>query len=417
MQTRLPLEGIKVIEFTSTAVGPIIGKYLADCGATVVRLESHKRLDVLRFAGPFKDRKPGYERSGYNACYNSSKYTASVNLGTPGGLAIARKLVLWSDIVIENLKVGMMSKWKLDYANTSKLKPELIYLSSTQQGQTGPHANVVGWGIMPAALAGMVEICGWADRDPVSPSGSYPDWLVPRFGLTLIMAALLSRKRTGKGLYMDVSQFECTLLMLAPAMMDYFSNGHDFQRRGNRVPYAAPHGVFPCSGDDNWVAVAVTSDAEWQALCRVMGKATLAEDPKFVTLTARKQNEDELDEIVAQWTMVHEAVEVERILQKAGIAASYVKRCTDLFEDAHLNARGHFTYLNHPVIGKHAYENPSFVLSRTPVQARWAAPLVGQDNSFVLGELLGMNEEEISDAFARGELTSDADVVYGQAAR
>ena len=409
METRLPLEGIKAIDFGWVATEPIAMRYLAHHGTTVIRLESHTRLETLRTSGPFRNNISGVDRGGQFTNNNSSKYGASLDMTKPGGRELAIKFIMWADIVSEGFSPRAMKNLKLDYETVSKLKPDIIYLSTSQQGHSGPRAMVAGYGTQLAALTGMHYISGWPDRQPSPPYGAYTDYICPHFEVAVIMAALDYRRRTGKGLYIDQSQFETGAHFIAPPIMDYFVNGRVMGRNGNRLPYAAPHSAYPCQGNDRWVAIAVFTDEEWQAFSRVVGNPEWTKDPKFATLLGRKENEDELDRLVGKWTVGYPAEKVEAMMQAAGVAANVVESNKDLFEDPQLQHRGYLQYLEHPVIGRHAYESPAFRLSKSPFRM-FPSPCLGQHNEYVYKEILGLSDDEIGDLYAEGVITTEANL-------
>lgn len=414
MKKEQALEGIKAVDFGWVGTGPRHAKYLADHGATVVRIESHTRIDVLRLQPPFKDNIPGINRSAFFSCSNTSKYGVSLDVSRPKGRDIALRLIKWADVLTEGFTPGTMKRLGLDYANARQVKPDIIYLSTCQQGQDGPHARFAGYGNLGAALAGMAYLSGWPDRDPTLPHGVYNDYVAPRFGLVCILAALDYRQRTGKGFYIDLSQVESVLHCMAPPIMDYFVNGRIMQRSGNSLAYAAPHGVYRCKGEDRWVAISVFTDEEWKAFCGVIGEPTWAKESRFVSLVKRKDSEDELNALVSQWMINRSAEEVESMMQNAGIAASVVEDSRDLFEDPQLQHRGYFRMLDHPVIGVHAHEGPGFILTKTPSQERHA-PCLGEHNEYVYKEFIGLSDDEIADLIAEGVITSELNLPeYGR---
>ena len=295
-------EGIKVADFTWVGVGPITIKNLADHGATVVHIESHTHLDTLRMTPPFKDGVAGVNNSAFMADYNTSKYGVSLDVNKPKGVEIARKLILWADVVAESFSPRAMAKWGLDYETIRKLKPDIIYYSASQQGHGGPHSGFIGFGMMMASLSGYAHLTGWPDRDPATPYGAYTDFISPFFGSAALVAALDHRRKTGVGQHLDLSQLECGLQLIAPVQMDYVLNGNEMIRDGNRDPRAAPHNAYPCLGNDSWCAIAVFTDEEWTSLCMVLNRPDIVRDPRFATLEARKANEDELDRLIGEWT-------------------------------------------------------------------------------------------------------------------
>lgn len=399
---RQVLEGVKVADFSWVGVGPLSVKYLADHGATVVHIESTTHPETLRLAPPFRDNIPGINRSGFFANYNTSKYGVSLNLAHPKGREIARRLIMWADIVAESYTPGVMARWGLDYESVRRFKPEVIYLSTCQMGQTGPHAGHPGYGTALSALAGFYHITGWPDREPAGPYGAYTDFLNFRLGGIAILAALEYRRRTGRGQYIDLSQLEGALQFIAPLILDYTVNGRVAGRQGNRAPDAAPHGAYPCKGEDRWCVIAVYTDQQWEALREAMGDPPWARDERFQTLLGRKRHEEELDGHIAGWTRGKTPEEVMTLLQGRGVPAGVVERPEDLFNDPQLRHRGHFVVLHHSEIGPHSYDGIPFKLSKTPGRLRMPAPCLGEHNRFVYREFLGLTDAEIDALEAEG---------------
>ena len=388
------LEGIKVADFSWVVVGPVVTRCLADFGATVVRIESATNPDILRVSPPFKDGLPGLNRSAYFANYNANKYSLSLNLKHPKGPAVARRLVTWADVVCESFTPGTMADLGLSYDNLKKMKPEIIMLSTCNLGQTGPLAQQPGFGTQLVSWAGLTHLSGWPDRVPAQPYGAYTDFIAPHFAIAGIVAALDYRRRTGKGQHLDISQLETAIQFLAPVMLDYSVNGQVWIRSGNRCIQAAPHGVYPCRGEDRWCAIAVSNDQEWQVLCRTIGHSELEHDPRFDTLANRKQNEDELDRLIGLWTREHQVEDVMHLLQGAGVACGIVENGKDIHEDPQLQHRHHLQALNHPEIGLHSYDTQSFQLSETPARLERPGPCLGEHNEYVCKDFLGMSDEE-----------------------
>lgn len=398
------LEGVKVADFTWVGVGPVTTKYLADHGATVVRVESTTRTDILRRLPPYKDEEPGVDRSGFFANFNTNKWGLTLNLSTPKGIQVAKRLIAWADIVAENFSPGAMGKWGLDYESVKKIKADIIYYSASSQGQGGPHGRMRGFGDTLVSLTGLTHITGWPDVAPTPPHGAYTDFIAPRFGAVSILAALDYRRRTGKGQHLDLSQLETALQFIGPLILDCSVNGRIFDRVGNSDPYAAPHGAYPCQGEDRWCVIAVYTDEEWNALCKVMGNPPWSRDDKFSTLSMRKENQEELDKLIGGWSKDYTPEQVMQTLQKEGVAAGVVQRPSDLFSDPQLAHRRHFVVLNHREIGPHAYDGIPFHLSETPGELARAAPCIGQDNEYVLKEILGMSDEEVAELVVTGAL-------------
>lgn len=399
-----PLEGVRVVDFTWALVGPISTKALSDWGAEVIKIEARSRPCSVRIAGPFKDGIPGLDRSGDFAQYNTGKLSVALNLTHPRGMDMAKRFISRADIVVENFAGGVMERMGLGYEELKKTKPDIIMLSSCMQGQTGPHALSRGNGYLLTALAGFMEIIGWPDRAPTPPEGPFMDFVAPRFNALAILAALDYRRRTGKGQYLDLSQFENGMHFMAPLLLDYAVNGHVATRMGNRCERAAPHGSYRCSGDDRWCAIAVFTDQEWRDLCRVMGDPPWTTEAKFATLSARKLNEDELERLIETWTIDLLTEDVMHRLQAAGVPAGVLENGQDLLErDPQLRHRGAFQELNHPEIGKHYAPRPHYILSKAPVELQ-RAPLLGEHNEYALKTILGLSDEEIAELVVEGVL-------------
>lgn len=388
------LRGLKVADFAWFISGPLVARFLGDYGAEVIHIESSIRPDNMRGTLPMKDNTPGINRSAAFARYNSSKYGVTLNLSKSRGLEIARKIVAWADVVVENFSSGTMERLGLGYGDLRKVNPDVIMVSLPMFGHDGPLAKHPGLGSQLADLIGFGHLTGWPDRAPVSPPGAYTDFISPYYAVSAIMAALHYRRRTGKGQYLEISQYEAGVHFVAPLVMDWFVHGRQLTRDGNRCPGVAPHGVYRCSGHERWCAITVFTEEEWQSLCNVMGQPDMACDPRFVTMMARWHNRGILDQLIESWTMEHAAEEVMMLLQEAGIAAGIVSNGQDVNEDPQLNGRGFYRELSHPEIGTHRYLMPPFRLSKTPGEPRMPAPCLGQHNEYVYREILGMSDEE-----------------------
>lgn len=398
----LPLEGVKVLDFSWVVAGPAATRYLADYGATIIRAESATHLETLRITGPFRSNVAGQDRSAYYANYNAGKYSFCLNLNHPKGPELARRLVLWADVVVESYSPGVMKRFGLDYPSLRRLKPNIIMASTSQMGQTGPIAQYRGFGAQASALAGFCHITAWPDGEPVGPYGAHSDAISHRYLLIAILSALEYKRRTGKGQYIDVSQFECALQFLSTVLLDYGINGRVASGRDNQDPYLAPHAAFRCLGEDRWCVIAVTSDEEWKAFCSAVGKPEWIDDPRFSTLLSRKRNEEGLNRLIEEWTKVRTPEEVMLKLQAAGVPAGIVERGEDLHKDPQLEHRRHFWRLPHAEIGVHAYDSPGFRLSKTPGRVAWAAPLLGEHNDYICTQVLGMSNGEFAELVAEG---------------
>lgn len=389
-------------DFSWFISGPLVARFLGDCGARVVHIESGARPDNMRSTLPMKDNIPGINRSAAFARYNGSKYGVTLNLGHPKGVELARRLAAWADVVVENFSSGTMERMGLGYGDLRKANPEIIMVSLPMFGHSGPLAGHPGLGSQMADFAGFGRLTGWPDRPPVSPPGAYTDFVSPYYAVSAVMAALDFRRRRGRGQYIEVSQYEAAVQLVAPLVMDWFVRGRDAGRRGNECPGMAPHGVYPCLGDDRWCAIAAFSEEEWRRLCCAMEMPDLAWDPRFVTVIARLRHREELDGLIGGWTRQHAAAEVMSRLQQEGVAAGMVCNGRDQNEDPHLAARGFYRELEHSEIGWHRYLMPPFRLSRTPVGPSRPAPCLGQHNEHVYRGILGLSDEEFVNLLNEG---------------
>jgi|FaiFalDrversion3_1042247.scaffolds.fasta_scaffold00794_3 crotonobetainyl-CoA:carnitine CoA-transferase CaiB-like acyl-CoA transferase len=399
----LPLSGLRVLDFTWGMVGPTSTRYLADYGATVVRVETSRRLDPSRAAHPYMGGRPGPERAGLAISSNANKYGITLDLQHPKGRELFLRLVAWADVLVASFSPPALRRLGLTYQELRQHNPSLVMVTTSINGGWGPQADFSGFGFIAAAKAGFPALGGWPDRDPPL-FGAYTDYMTPRYIVAALLAALDYRRRSGQGQHIDVAQVEAAVQFLAPAVLDYSAHGRLWPRAGNRAPDAVPHGVFPCQGEDRWVAIAVHDDGQWRAFCQASGHPQWLEDPRFATFLARKRHEALLEELVADWTSRHSAEEVEGRLQAAGVPASIVWRIVECAQEPQLRAWGHFQEAEHAQLGQVVLEGCRFHLSRTPARLRWAGPLLGQHNQLVLSQFLGLTEEEIAELAACGAL-------------
>ncbi|WP_179137438.1 CaiB/BaiF CoA transferase family protein [Candidatus Entotheonella palauensis] len=400
-----PLRHVRVLDLTWYATGPIGTKYLADHGAEVIKVESALRPDGLRQAPPWQGSYDDLNSSQFFANYNTGKRSISLNLATTEARQLVKRLVReWADVVVESFTPGTMAKWGLDYNALRRLKPNLIMLSTCMQGQTGPHAHYAGFGNMLASLCGFYHVTGYPDSGPMPVYGAYTDFVACRFVGLALLAALSYRRRTGEGQYIDLSQYEASLHLLAPTLLDYAANGNLAERQGNRHATAAPHGVYRCKGEDRWCAIAVTTEEEWQAFCAVLGHPAWTRRRRFATLAARLQHVEQLDRRVEAWTQTLPSLTVMTLLQEAGVPAGVVQNGADLYRDPQLHHRGFFVDLEHARMGWVLYEGHQFHLSTNP-GALWSpAPLLGEHTHVVLRDLLRLPAVEIARLEAQGVL-------------
>ena len=402
--TASALEDLKVVDFSWVVAGPSVTLLLAAHGATVIKVESKQRLDTLRTNLPYKDNRPGLDRSGYFAFFNANKHSVALNLNHPKAREIARKLIMWAGVVVDNFRPGVLKKWGLDYEHLVKERPDLIMLSISSQGQKGPYARHFSFGAHLAGLCGFTELTGWADREPAQPYGTYTDVIAPHYAVALLLTCLDHRRRTGQGQYIDLSQFEAGEQFLAPLLLDYFVNGRVNSRTGNSHNSAAPHGVFRCRGDERWCAITVMNDTQWQSFSQVVqadGLTWVTED-RFTTFPGRKQQEEDLDHLVEQWTKQHSAEEITARLREAGVPANVAETTEDLLNNQQLKTRGYFWEIEHPELGAFRYMGTAAKLSKTPAQAKRPSPLLGEHTEYVCHEILGIPDDEFVAMMADG---------------
>jgi benzylsuccinate CoA-transferase BbsF subunit len=426
-KTGLPMQGIRVTDFSWFGAGPYVTRLFAAYGAEVLRIESNTKIDGMRWQAP---RKPGitqtYNISGMYNNFNPGKLGITLNLNLAKGIEIAKKLVSVSDVVLDNFIPGAMAKWGLTYDELVKIKPDIIVVTMPVMGITGPYTMWRGFGTTIRTVAGIDYITGNPDRPPIGTGmAAFPDFTCnPYHAATAVLSALHYRNKTGKGQFIELAQFESTVCWTEASILDYTVNQRVQTGMRNRLPYAAPHGVYRCLGEDRkvdycampeseperrkkderWCAIAVFTDDEWKAFCNFIGSPLWTKDEKFATLRGRKENEDELDGLIEEWTLKRSPEEVMILMQKAGVAAGVVQDGEDLqTRDPQLKERGFYVYLDHPETGRIAHDGLTFALSATPGEIR-RAPLLGEHNEYVYREVLGFSEDEVNQLIMDGVL-------------
>ena len=389
------LHTVRVLDFAWWLAGPMVSKCLAQYGAEVIRVETEDYPDLLRQL-LFKDNEPGLNRSVAFGNYNDGKLGIALNVNHPKGVELVKRLVAICDVVIESFTPRAMRKWGLSYEHLCEIKPDIIMLSSCMQGQTGPYAVSPGNGVILPALSGISEVTGWPDRAPTGVGGPYTDFTSGPMGAAAVLSALIHRKQTGEGQYIDLSQNEAGMHFVGTTCLEYTANGRIPTRQGNRREGFAPHGVYPCQGEDAWCTISVQSETEWQALCQAMGEPDWTREARFVTRRAREQHAEALDVQMAAWTATQTPQEVVQRLQAVGVASGMVQNARDLARDPQLQQRQHYVTLQHPEMGDNVVDQFGFRLSKTPGGPTHAAPVLGQHNAYVFGELLNMDAAEIA---------------------
>ncbi|MCP4085761.1 MAG: CoA transferase [Actinomycetia bacterium] len=396
-----PLDDVKILDFMWAMAGPGTTRTMADFGATVVKIESESKPDVLRGVNPFIGEEGGQENALQFHSLNAGKMDLTLDLTTPEARDVVFDLVKWCDVLTESFSPKAMANWGFAYEDLRKVNPDLVMFSSCLMGQTGPMRMYAGFGTMAAAIAGFYPITGWPDRIPAGPFTAYTDYISPRLSVAVIMAALEHRDRTGEGQHLDFAQIEAALHFLAPALLDEEINGRTAHRHGNADPHLTPHGVYPSAGEDRWVAVACETDQEWAALAAIVGLEEVAALP----VAERRVRSHEIDAAISAWTSDHDPHQAQDILQAANVPSHMVNNAADVVVDPQMKARDHYLSVPHPIHGNTWVENHNFVMSRTPGRVDWGGPMFGQHNMEVLEGILGYDGDRIAELVIAGAIS------------
>jgi benzylsuccinate CoA-transferase BbsF subunit len=398
-----PLSGIRVVELGWAAAGPLVGTYLASHGADVIHLESSTALDPFRSTyPPFKDNVVGPDRAAMFSFYNAGKRGVTLDLKQPQAVELALRLVATTDVVIESFPAGTLARRGLTVDAMRAAKADLVILSSCNQGQTGPHAQHPGYGSQLTALAGFTQLLGDPERTPVILYGPYIDYIAVGYGVIAILAALDRRARTGTGCVIDLSQYEAGLQFMAPALLEHDANGTIPTRAANRDRVAVPHGVYPTSEPDSWIALSVWDDDEWARLREALGDPEWSRDAALATAEGRRAREAWLDERIAEWSRRQPRERAVARLRSKSLRASEVRSIGELFREPQLVERHAWRTAAHPVIGDVRLMAPPFVLSGSAQGPQTAGPLLGQHNEEVFRGIVGLGAEEYAGYAAAG---------------
>jgi crotonobetainyl-CoA:carnitine CoA-transferase CaiB-like acyl-CoA transferase len=414
----LPLSGVRIVDLTMAWAGPMAVRFLADMGAEVIKIEAATHMDrwrggtfAQRGTERYPDHTPGerpWNRSSFFNTQNRNKKSLVLDLKTDKGKDIFKRLVAVSDIVAENFSAGAMGRLNLDYPVLREIKPDIIMLSMPAFGRTGPERDFIAHGPTIEEIAGTTFLQGYADGPPMPSGGlAWGDPVAGVNGASAAMIALVHRQETGQGQHIDLSHVEVGAGFNIDALLTQTMLGQTTPRRGNRDTAMAPHGAYPCKGEDRWISIAVGSDDEWCKLKAAMGRPAWADDCRFDTLLGRWDHQTEIDRQLAEWTAQHDHRVLAAQLQEAGVPAGPLQDARDLSEDPHLNERGFFETVEHPESGTHPYPGMPWKLSDTPASIRMPAPLFGQHNEEVLTSLLGMNPAEVRALEDEGVITTE----------
>lgn len=387
------LDGLRVLDFTWVLAGPFATRILADFGAEVIKVQSKKTAKGAEA-----------NNTGYFNTWNRNKRSITLDMSYPEAKQIALRLATISDVVIENFSPRVMSNWGMNYEKLKERRSDLIMVSISAMGHTGPWKNYGAFGQTIQALSGLTYLTSFSQNSPMGLGYAYSDAIVGLYAALAVLAALECRDRTGHGQHIDISEYEAACTLLGPALMSESAKLKELFPQGNRAEHipAAPYGCYKCRGIDRWCVIAVFTDGQWQGLCRIMGNPAWTRDDRFSTLSKRQEHAWELDELLGQWTAGHTPEEVVDFLQGAGISAGVVQNAEDLANDPHLRAREFFISLEHPVLGM-TISDASPIRFKQVTTAGWkASPSLGKDNEYVYTELLGFTEAELSSFVRRG---------------
>lgn len=385
-----PLNGIRIVSLGTGGVVPDCVKTLGEMGADVIKIESKQNLDFVRTIGADINGVPGFNEINRNA------RSFGVNLKTAAGVELVKSLVKQADVLTENFRAGAVEKLGLDYESLRAIRPDLVYLSSQGFGKTGPYSGHKAYGPLMAAASGMLRL--WAHPDdpyPVGATAPIPDHFASKHAVLAVLAALDYRRRTGKGQFIDVSLVEVGANLIGSSYLEYTVNGRNPEPTGNRVPYAAPYGLYRCKGSDEWCAISVFTEDEWRALCRAAGHEDWASDARFADTVSRLRNVDALDAAIEEWTSQLEPAEVMRTLQAAGVAAGVAARSADALADPQLEHLHAFVEVDHPVVGRKLYPGIPFKITGMTFAESRPAPLFAEHSAQICRDLLNLTEDEI----------------------
>ncbi|HEX78218.1 MAG TPA: CoA transferase [Dehalococcoidia bacterium] len=398
---KLALEGIRVIELCQYWAGPSVGRFLVPMGAEVIKIESKRRPDGARGMPPHVDGIRGLNRGCMFYELNPGKLSVTLDLGRPEAIALVKQLVGISDIITQNFTPGVLAKLGLDYPVLRSVKEDIIMLSVTGFGTTGPDKDHPAFGDTILGFTGIPNFTGYPGGPPEWIGTVILDPLAGLHGVVAVLAALEHRAKTGQGQYIDLAMTETGICCLPQAVMDFTMNRHVYPRMANRDNLMAPQGVYRCQGDDKWVAISIATDEEWQAFCRASKHEDWLQDERFSDAFRRWQNHDELDRLIGQWTINYTHYEVMHLLQRAGVAAGPVFDFQEMVADPHIRERGLFVHMSQPETGEMLATSLPFKMDGVAEELQHA-PEIGEHNEYVLGELLGLSKEKMAELQERG---------------
>ena len=390
----LPLEDYRIVDFGWVAAAPIMGGLLASAGAEVIKVESKERWDTSRFTPDNVTRNPN--KDPWFHCLNRGKLSITLNLSQPKAIDLVRKLIVKSDIVVENYAPGVMKRFGLDYDSLTQIKPDIIMISMSACGQYGLFDNIVTYGPSLNGLAGVDSLVGYEDGTVLGVQQGFADFNAPLHGLFALLVALYRKEMTGEGTYIDLAQLEALICTIGEPIMEYTMNGRVLGTVGNREAGMAPHNNYPCKGEDKWVSIAIKTEEEWYNFRQATGTPSWSKDDRFADLYSRLQYQEELDKLISEWTLRHTDYEAMEIMQRAGVAAMPCMDIEERYFDPHFRERGMFLNVPDSEGDIFVLTNMPFRMSKSTASIDRPAPMIGEHNSYVFHDILGLDQEEIT---------------------
>lgn len=395
----LPLSGVRVLDLAQVYAGPTCTRILCDLGAEVIKVEGLHRMDITRNFVIYdnKTQDDYWNRSHYFLFRNAGKKSLTLDFQEPRSIELLKRLVPEVDVLVESFTPRVMAQHGLDYESLRKIKPDLIMISLSGYGQNGPWRDYSAYGMGLEPASGISSFTGYRGGEPLRTGISFTDPYSGIMGAGAVLAALHYRRRTGKGQYIDLSEQEAAIPIGGYALMDYALNGREPERIGNRSPWFAPQGCYPCRGEDDWLVLTVRDDAEWQAFCEAIGRPKWAQDERFADVLGRHRHHDELDELIASWTREQDHIEAMHLLQAAGVTAAAVLNLKEVLLDPHLRERGYFEMVEHAGGVRPVPKQLGARFSAFETDVRGTAPKLGEHNREVLQGMLGLSDDELNE--------------------
>jgi crotonobetainyl-CoA:carnitine CoA-transferase CaiB-like acyl-CoA transferase len=385
------------VSFSTAFAGPTASRYLADYGAEVIKVESLRRPDNTRSTAGGEREPSGASTSAHFQHFNRNKRGIAINLTEERGRELMRDLLRLTDVVTENFSGRVLKNWGFDYEGLRKIRDDIILLDMQGLGQTGPWSEFISYGSNLHSYSSLTSVWGYSHSFIV-------DYLAAEHAVFSVLAALIHREQTGQGTHIEFSQAEAVTALLGTSFLDYFANGRVQRNVQNGSQQYAPHNCYRCRDSDSWCVIAVTSDDQWRHLCDALGRADWAADERLATTQGRLALTAQLDLEIEAWTSARQAIEIEHLLQAAGVPAAAVRTRADMSADPHLHERGYIVDIDHPILGTRDYFGLPIRLSETPGRIARHAPLLGQDNTYVFSELLGLSSDEVAALTSEGIL-------------